>query len=119
MRMPSNLPLPSRQLGEAGLDLWNAIQADYVITDSGGIEVLMEACAALDRAESLAAQIQADGPTISGRSGPRVHPCIAGETSARALVVRCLVRLGVLHEPIRPMGPGPGKRKKGWAPDDD
>ena len=119
MRAPSNLPQPTRDLGPSGRDLWRSIQADYVITDSGGVEVLMEACAALDRAESLAAQIAADGPTIPGPSGPRVHPCIAAEIQCRNSVVRSLGKLGLLVEPIRPMGPGPGKRKKGWAPDGD
>ena len=118
--MPSNLPLPTRQLGEHGLDLWRSIQNDYCIEDSGGIEVLMEACSALDRAETLAAQIAADGPTIPGPSGPRVHPCIALEIQCRNSVVRSLGKLGLLHEPVRPMGPGPGRHgKKGWIPDDD
>ena len=120
MRAPSNLPQPTRDLGPSGLDLWTSIQNDYVITDLGGIEVLMEACAALDRAELLAAQIAADGPTIAGPNGPRVHPCIAAEIQCRNSVVRSLAKLGLLHEPIRPMGPGPGRHgKKGWIPDDD
>lgn len=68
MKPPSNFPQPTRQLGEAGLDLWRSIQAEYMIEDSAGIEVLMQACAALDRAESLAAQIAADGITVDEAS---------------------------------------------------
>lgn len=116
MRIPSNLPLPTRALGDHGIDLWNAIQSDYLIEDGAEIEVLMEACQALDRAESLAAQIAADGPVIHSASGPRVHPCISQETNARALVVRCLTRLGVLHEPIRPVGGAPGPKSKRKEP---
>ena len=114
MKAPSNLPSPIRQLGEPGLDLWTSIQSEYFIEDAAGQEVLMAACSALDRAEALAARIAADGPTIPGPSGPRVHPCIAAETAARMLVVRCLTKLGLLHEPIKPMGRpvGSGKRKK-------
>ena len=114
MKPPSNLPQPPRQLGEAGRDLWDSIQSEYLIEDSAGIAVLMQACAALDRAESLAAQIAADGVTVAGSSGPRVHPCVKDENQSRALVVRCLARLGVLSEEIKPVGRGPGRRPKGW-----
>jgi hypothetical protein len=117
MRSPSNLPQPTRELGQHGLDLWTSIQSEYLIEDAAGIEVLMEACAALDRAESLAAQIAADGVTVAGPSGSRVNPCIAGENQSRTLVVRCLARLG-LDQPIRPVGPGP-KRKKEPLDDDE
>ena len=79
----------------------------------------MEACAALDRAESLAERIAADGPTIPGPSGPRVHPCIAAEIQCRNSVVRSLGEARALARTDPPDGPGPGKRKKGWAPDDD
>ena len=94
MRAPSNLPQPTRDLGPSGRDLWRSIKGYYAMTDLGGVEVLMEACAALDRAESLAAQIAADGPTIPGPSGPRVHPCIAAEIQCRNSVVRSLGKLG-------------------------
>ena len=63
MRMPSNLPQPTRQLGQYGLDLWYSIQSDYVIEDPGGIETLMQACTALDRAEI------ACGAHCGGRAG--------------------------------------------------
>ena len=114
VKPPNNLPQPSRELGAPGFELWTAIQSEYCIEDSGGVAVLMQACAALDLAESLAERIRADGVTIDGPNGQRAHPCIAGENQSRALVCRCLARLGVLSEQIRPMGPGPGRRKKGW-----
>ena len=119
MRMPSNLPPPPRELGQPGLDLWLSVQGEYLIEDSAGIEVLAQACAALDRAESLAARIAVDGPTIPGPSGPRVHPCIAAETQCRGFIVRALTKLGVLNEPIRPMGPGPRRKKEEPIIDDD
>ena len=117
--MPSNLPLPTRQLGEAGLDLWRSIQSEYVIEDSGGQETLMQACECLDRAESLAERIAADGPTIPGPSGPRLHPCIAAETQCRGFIVRALTKLGVLHEPIRGMGPGPKRKEPVYGDEQD
>ena len=117
MRSPSNLPQPTRQLGQAGRDLWDSIQSEFCIEDAGGIEVLMTACQALDRAESLAAQIAADGMILEGPSGAsKVHPCVPCELSARTLAVRCLQKLGILHETILPVGKGPGgRRQKGWG----
>ena len=111
MRASSNLPQPPRQLGQHGLELWDAIQSEYCIEDAGGIAVLTQACAALDLAEALAAQIAEDGVTVAGPSGPRVHPCVKDANQSRGLMVRCLARLGVLYEEIRPVGRGPGRRK--------
>ena len=51
-------PAPPRNLGPPGLALWNRIQAEYRISDSGGVELLSLACQALDRASaSLSAAI--------------------------------------------------------------
>jgi len=52
---------PPRQLGEHGLALWNSVMAEYRIEDRGGIELLAQACTALDRAESLAQAVARDG----------------------------------------------------------
>ena len=49
----SNLPSPPRKLGAHGLDLWAAIMREYCITDPGGLELLVQACGALDRVEEL------------------------------------------------------------------
>src|SRR5258708_241131 len=73
---PSNIIAPSRRLGEHGSDLWNVIQTEYAITDCGGIEILMQACAALDRAEEMAAEINRDGPVITIKNIPREHPLL-------------------------------------------
>ena len=79
----------------------------------------MQACSTLDRAESLAQRIAADGPVIAGPNGPRAHPCIALEIACRNSVVRSLGKLGLLVEPINRMGPGPKRHKsKHWSPDD-
>ena len=56
--------MPSRQLGQHGRALWDGIMSEYNITDTGGIESLVQICGALDRAEALAAEIERDGLTI-------------------------------------------------------
>lgn len=78
--------------------------SEYAITDTGGAEILAQACAALDRAEELSAQINADGCTIRGKTGLREHPAIKGELANRAFVCRNLQRLGLNLEPLKSVG---------------
>ncbi len=89
--MPSKPPLtliastptavgPPRELGEHGLALWTSIQAEYRIDDVGDITVLVQLCAAADRAEALGARIDADGETITGKMGLKAHPCLIVES---------------------------------------
>jgi hypothetical protein len=104
---------PPRKLGEFGMSLWNRVQAEYRVEDCGGLEILCLACAALDRAEALAACIAADGEVVHTRSGlPKAHPAIRDELAARAFVVRTLERLGINVEAIKPHGRPAGS----WTP---
>jgi hypothetical protein len=64
---------------------------------------LCQACATLDRAESLAERIEADGEIVHGRQGPRPHPGLKAELAARTFIVCTLERLG-LFEVAKPMG---------------
>ena len=105
---------PPRPLGPHGLRLWREIQAEYGITDSGGVEVLLQLCSAVDRAEELAAAIARDGALIpSGKDGDgplKAHPAVREELACRSFVVRSLERLGISIsvEPRR----GPGRPPK-------
>ena len=42
-------------------ELWDEVQREYGVTDRGGIELLAQACGALDRAEALGEAIARDG----------------------------------------------------------
>jgi hypothetical protein len=97
-------PPPPRQLGKHGGELWRRVQTEYAVTDTGGAEILMQACAALDRAEALAVRIVEDGEVIYGKTGPRTHPAIKDEVANRAFVVRALSRLGLNFEAIKSVG---------------
>ena len=101
---------PPRPLGPHGRRLWDEVQVEYSIRDSGGCELLAQAAAALDMAEALAAEIAADGAVIRGKTGPRSHPAIRDQLAARSLCIRTLQRLGVnvSVEPVR----GPGRPPK-------
>jgi hypothetical protein len=95
---------PPRKLGEAGTNLWNSIQSEYVVADVGGIELLMQVCLAQDRVEALATCISADGEAIKTKAGLRPHPCLRDELAARSFIVRSLQRLGLLDEPVKAIG---------------
>jgi len=94
---------PPRALGAHGIFLWNRVQTEYRIEDVAGIELLTQACQALDRAEALAAAIARDGEVIHTRTGvPKTHPAVKDELACRAFIVRTLERLGLNVEAIKP-----------------
>ena len=100
---------PPRPLGKHGLALWRVVQAEYAVTDVGGVETLCHACQALDRAEEFAALIARDGAMLRTKTGVREHPLIKHELASRAFVVRTLQRLGLDVEALKPVGrPGVG-----------
>jgi hypothetical protein len=112
----TTVPPPPRQLGPHGAALWDAIQREYGIRDRGGIELLAQACATLDRAESLAEAIARDGAIVYARAGaPKAHPACKDELACRAFIVRTLERLGLNIEAIKP-GPGRPPSDFGWSP---
>ncbi|TPM11524.1 hypothetical protein FJ960_01920 [Mesorhizobium sp. B2-3-11] len=102
---PSTTQAPPRPLGEHGIALWQSVLGQYGIEDAAGVEFLTTACQALDRAEALKAQIDADGAVIRTKAGLKDHPGLKHEIAARSLCIRTLARLGLDLEPLR-SGPG-------------
>jgi hypothetical protein len=101
---------PPRPLGQHGTALWNAVTAEYRIEDAGGVELLAQACAASDRVEALAQEINTDGEIIRTRTGARAHPGLKDEIALRAFIVRTIERLGLNFEAVRPgAGRPPGR----------
>jgi hypothetical protein len=95
---------PPERLGEVGRALWHELQSDYHIADIASLIVLGQACMALDRAEALGRRIDLDGEVIDTPSGPKPHPALAAEQQARALGCRLLRTLGLVFEPLLPVG---------------
>jgi hypothetical protein len=95
---------PPRKLGEHGMALWATVMSEYDISDRGGIEILVQLCLSLDRAEECAEQINEDGPTIMVKGCMREHPLLKCELANRAFVCRSLQRLGLNLEVVKPVG---------------
>jgi hypothetical protein len=70
---------PPRNLGDPGLSLWNRIMSEYRIEDCGGLEMLAQACQALDRAETLRSEIERDGEVLRLQGTVRDHPALKHE----------------------------------------
>jgi hypothetical protein len=100
-----HLPQPSRPRGEHGERLWRRTTEEYRIEDVAGVEMLTQACQALDRAEALAARVEEDGEIVRTPTGIKAHPAMKEELAARGFVVRTLQRLGLNFEPVC-AGPG-------------
>jgi len=107
---------PPRNLGKAGLSLWNRIMSEYSIEDCGGLEMLAQACQALDRAEGLRDAIARDGEVLRLNDTIKDHPALKHELANRAFVVRTLVRLGLNFEPVRQSVGRPAYGGIGWPP---
>src|SRR5260370_25636669 len=106
--LPAASPPPPRSMGGHGQSLWNRVMAEYQIEDCGGLEMLAQACQALDRAEALRGEIERDGEVLRVRGTVRDHPALKHELANRAFVVRTLARLGLNFEPVRPSVGRPG-----------
>jgi hypothetical protein len=109
---------PPFALGKHGRSLWDRIQSEYDVSDSAGVEMLAQACAGADLAEQLHEQIQHDGAVLRVRGAVRSHPAVKDEISARAFVVRTLIKLGLNYEPVR-ASPGRPSGTLGWTGNDD
>ncbi len=90
------------------------MMSEYEISDSGGLALLEQACAAVDGVAECDAILERDGLMIRGRFGPKEHPLLKHQLALRAFVCRTLQRLGLNLEPIKSVGrPGRGF---GWTP---
>ena len=109
----SDRRLPPRELGQHGRKLWDEVQAAYGITDRGGVELLAQCCAALDRAEALAEAIARDGPVVYSRMAAR-RAILLPRTSLPAGRSSCAPLSGSVST-SRPLSLVPDGRRAAWA----
>jgi hypothetical protein len=108
---PANPLAPPANLGQAGREQWRSIQDEYGITDTGGLTLLGQLCAATDQIAECSAAVARDGLMVRGKFGPREHPLLKHELSLRSFAVRTVQKLGIALEPIKSVG-----RPGGWSP---
>ena len=106
---------PPATLGQTGGNLWQTIMTEYDIRDSGGREMLRQACEAADRVAEFSAIIKRDGPVVRTKMGPKDHPLLKHEQAARSFIVRSLGRLGLDVEPVKSIGRPAAKGWTGYA----
>ncbi len=104
-------PASPDKLGPHGWALWDRVHREYRIEDAGGVELLLLACLARDRAASCRQTIDRDGELIATKHGPREHPLLRAELGAMAFCVKTLRALGLDVEPLR----ATAGRPPGWA----
>lgn len=80
---------PPRALATHGKSLWDRIVAEYDVDSSAAVELLCQACQALDRAEDCAGEIARNGLMVGGRE----HPLVKHELAARAFCAKIVQRL--------------------------
>jgi hypothetical protein len=102
-------PEPSEKLGVHGRLLWDRIHSEWSVTDSAGIEMLMLACLARDRAANCRETIDRDGAVTETKHGPREHCLLRAELAAMAFCAKTLRALGLNSEPLRSSGGRPPK----------
>jgi hypothetical protein len=103
--LPKRLPKPPCGLGKAGKALWNKIQAEYGIDDSGGLAHLETACHCADDVQRMRDIVATDGHTVKNRFGAVVaHPLLTQIRSAETVQRLSLRALNLDAEPPKPLG---------------
>ena len=91
-------PKPPASLGVHGRRLWRHVVSGWDL-DGVELEVLRQACAALDRAEQARRVLDREGLTIAaGRGSIKTHPAAGVERDARIAFARLLREIGLTHE---------------------
>jgi hypothetical protein len=89
--------------------------SEYDLTDTGGLEMLAQACEAQDCIGRLRAEINTDGEVIRARGSIKEHPLLKHELAYLAFIVRTLAKLGLNFEAVKPSVGQPGGGI-GWKP---
>src|SRR4051794_37843093 len=105
--MKKRRPTPP-QLSPEGRRMWRELQAEYQITDAGGLAILGAACEAFDRMREAQKLIAAEGMVSTDRFGQaNPHPAVTIERDSRSQLLADLKALNLDLEPIRDRGRPP------------
>jgi len=82
-------------LADRGKAFWRDTVTEYELS-RGELELLAEACRALDQCDGLRSALDVDGYTVRGSEGqPRVHPAVSQLNATRTLLGRLLAQLAL------------------------
>jgi phage terminase small subunit len=99
-------PRPPKSLDAAGRELWQELQAEYDISDAGGLRLLRTACECRDLDVAAMAIARSEGLCQTDKYGQkRPHPMLSVARDARAQMLTALKALNLSVEPIQD-GPG-------------
>jgi phage terminase small subunit len=99
-------PQPPAHLSPSAAQWWRTTVEAYVLQEHH-LRLLQLCLEAWDEAQQARAQLEREGLTVPGQKGPRPHPCIAIEHSARLTVARLVRELDLDTEPPVPERIGP------------
>ena len=101
-----------KHLGKHGADLYQRIVNEFGIDDSGGLQLLLACCEALDRLRQVQEVIAKDGVTVQDRFGQvRPHPLLTVERDCRTQIISSIKNLNLDLEPLQAIGHPPGVNK--------
>jgi hypothetical protein len=106
---------PPAALREAGAAAWRSIMKEYQIRDSGGLIILEQIGAAVDRITECRTIIAEQGSVIQTKHGLKDHPLLRHEATARSQIGRLLALLNLDMEPLNKTVGRPGS-PLGWVP---
>lgn len=97
-KAPEHLSVPARRW-------WASMQAEYQISDVGGLSLLNAAADAWQRAREARELVQSEGAVVTDRFGQKVpHPAVRIEHGARAQLLQALKQLNLDVEPVKTVG---------------
>ena len=77
------------------------MQREFAVTRCYDVELLTQACEAVDQIDAIAVELEQSGLTCSNR----LNPLARHQLNLRGFVVRTLTKIGIDEMPVR--GPGP------------
>ena len=79
---------PTSGFGPSGRRLWAAATGLFDFEWAPETEVLRELCRVCDRLDALNARVAADGLTVEGSQGMKIHPCLAEARLQQQVMVK-------------------------------
>jgi len=86
------IPKPPNGTGASGHRLWRDVLSKYELEEHE-MALLREAVRTVDALDGLAALVAAEGLTVEGQRGPKVHPAMAEIRQLRIALARLVAAL--------------------------